>query len=76
MGPQQDSDKKLGLGSDITRRDFIDAAPIGAGGMLLASSAPLFAADSHYGPVPVKKDLWYGYGAVAIMPVQAAIPAR
>jgi spermidine dehydrogenase len=54
----------LGLKSNITRRDFLNAALIGTGAALMTSSTSANAADTHYGPLPVKKDAWSGYGAV------------
>src|ERR1700761_458923 len=61
MKSPKDIDGELGLGTNITRRDFLNATLIGTGGMLLASSTPLMAMAA---PPVIKKDAWFGYGAV------------
>lgn len=52
-------DERLGIDSDITRRDFLNATLLGAGGALLAGPAPLQAR----GAEELGED-WYGYGGV------------
>jgi spermidine dehydrogenase len=56
MGKKRQKDKNLGLGSDITRRDFMGATLIGAGAALLYSPCP--AAARELGRA------WTGYGGV------------
>jgi spermidine dehydrogenase len=54
-----DDDRLLGLDRDITRRDFLNAALIGAGGALLLPRVARAQWDGS-----AAEDLWYGYGGV------------
>lgn len=61
----KDSDDKLGMNKNITRRDFINSSLIGTGGALLAASAPLSFLSSCTDSAPkIAKDAWTGYGAI------------
>jgi spermidine dehydrogenase len=53
------SERDLGLDTRITRRDFLDASLLGAGGMLLRQPAPLAASHA-----PADNPEWDGYGGV------------
>ena len=55
----RDEDRSLGLGQDITRRDFLGSTLIASGSALLAGRSPLSFAAS--GP---RFDAWTGYGGV------------
>ena len=46
---------------DITRRDFLNASLLGAGGALLTQAAPLRAQP---GVLPQVGQDWYGYGGI------------
>ena len=62
---KKNSDKLLGLDQNISRRDFLNASLLGAGGALLYSAAPqsVYAASQTYSSGEVNSD-WYGYGGV------------
>ncbi len=54
--------RKSGLDTEITRRDFLGGVLIGAGAALLSAPAPLFAAKDR--SQDVFSDPWTGYGGV------------
>ena len=58
------SDKQLGIGPNISRRDFINTTLVGAGTALLAGSAPMLFEGCADKPALNEKDDWSGYGAV------------
>lgn len=66
MKSNEHADKKLGIGSNITRRDFLNTTLIGVGGALLTASAPLLTSGMGLGQglVSPAKDAWFGYGAI------------
>lgn len=57
-------DNALGMGGDITRRDFLDAALLGVGGALLAAPAPASAHATARPLAQARADNWTGYGGV------------
>lgn len=54
-------DRDLGLEARITRKDFLNAALLGAGGALIASAAPAWAFQ---GRAQAGADEWTGYGGI------------
>src|SRR5262245_31667505 len=52
--------RDLGLDAEITRRDFLNAAMLGSGALLLKSSPPLGRLEPHD---PINPD-WDGFGGV------------
>ena len=67
MNRQEINDERLGLDQPITRRDFLNASLLGAGGALLAAHTPreLLAAQKAQAPgTPGALDDWSGYGGV------------
>src|ERR1700760_2229624 len=60
--------RELGMGQEITRRDFLNAAALGTGATLLGASAPGLlqaAAQSGSGPGKTPASLaWTGYSGV------------
>jgi spermidine dehydrogenase len=58
--------RHLGMGRDITRRDFLNASLLGAGAALLNANAPGLARASQASVVatPLVGDDWYGYGGI------------
>jgi spermidine dehydrogenase len=55
-------DRDLGLDARITRKDFLNATLLGAGGLLISSVAPGLAGAS--GLAQVSADDWTGFGGV------------
>ena len=65
--PHQDhssADRELGLDCPITRRDFLNSAAIGAGAMLLAQHAPLFAQEAGAAPTDFGGAAFDGFSGV------------
>ena len=61
----QKNDELIGLTKKIDRRDFLNSALLGAGGLLYSMAAPamLSRKPSHLLPNQVQDD-WYGFGGV------------
>lgn len=57
-------DSMLGLDCRITRRDFLNAGLLGAGGTLLYAAAPGVQAQAEYRVTGNLDASWYGYGGV------------
>jgi spermidine dehydrogenase len=57
-----DERRRLGLGAQITRRDFVNGVLVGAGGALM--SAPSTAAKSQKPKLDAPQDTFTGYGGV------------
>ena len=53
-------DHDLGLDTRITRRDFLDASLLGAGGLLISAAAPALARAAQIAPAAA--DAWTGFG--------------
>lgn len=64
MKPKRPTDKQLGIGSNISRRDFINTTLLGVGSTLLGAAAPLSTIGCADKPAAIEKDAWSGYGAV------------
>ncbi|MBC7897581.1 MAG: NAD(P)/FAD-dependent oxidoreductase, partial [Cytophagaceae bacterium] len=57
-------ERDLGMGAEITRRDFVNTAMVGVGASLLHAAAPLHAfRDLALPTTQPRKDAWFGYGA-------------
>ncbi len=59
-----ENDKRLGMGTLITRRDFVNSTLLGAGVGLLHAQAPWAFAQSAQSTMPEVPAEWYGYGGV------------
>ena len=59
-----DEDQDLGLDTRITRKDFLNAALIGAGGALVSALAPALARAAAKDASQAGADAWTGYGGV------------
>jgi spermidine dehydrogenase len=60
-------ERELGMGADITRRDFLNAVAVGSGAALLGARAPAFGEAPQGGAAtgPAQgADPWTGYGGV------------
>ena len=55
-------DRDLGLDARTTRKDFLNATLLGAGGALLSSLAPAVAIDLLAAQTGAANDAWTGYG--------------
>jgi spermidine dehydrogenase len=55
-------DRDLGLDARITRKDFLNATLLGAGGLLISASAPAIARAA--GRLQGAADDWTGYGGI------------
>src|SRR5579862_88220 len=64
--PLSAEERELGMDTDITRRDFLNAAALGAGAALLTKSAPTMvrACAETRGPSTAPWHPWTGYGGV------------
>ncbi len=61
---QPRDDDSLGMGDDITRRDFLDATLLGVGAALLSTPSPANARTTPATAGPGLDDAWTGYGGV------------
>ena len=67
----------LGLGADITRRDFINTGLIGSGAALLTMQAPgLLRTASAQATLPDVGEDWTGYGGVGDYARPTVTPQR
>jgi spermidine dehydrogenase len=57
-------DRDLGLDTRITRKDFLNAALVGAGGVLLSAVAPALARAAGRDGAQAGADNWTGFGGV------------
>src|SRR5678816_3945548 len=57
-------DRDLGLDARITRKDFLNATLLGAGGLLLSAVAPGIARAAARDASQAGADAWTGYGGV------------
>ena len=63
----QKNDELIGLTKKIDRRDFLNSALLGAGGLLYSMTAPAMfnGKPSQLLPKQVQGD-WYGFGGAAV----------
>jgi spermidine dehydrogenase len=57
-------DRCLGMGRDITRRDFLNSTLLASGGMLLNSASPAQLLAQQAESTPRAQDEWSGFGGV------------